>query len=105
MGSDVRDLDGNDPVTVLTTNELAGLVNGNGEEPRPQLGRVAERSELGPGDGPRGLRRVLREVRIAGDHLAQPGHVVVVSPDDPCEGHGVARGCGLDDRGRDRAPG
>jgi hypothetical protein len=59
-------------------------------EPRPDSIRIAQASELAPGDQPGGLDGFIGEVEVTADHKADPGHVVVIGADDPREGSLVA---------------
>jgi hypothetical protein len=86
----VGDIDLADPLATLSTHQLSRLVGRNRHQPRSQPRGFAQRGELSPGDRPGDLDRVLGQILIAADDVRDPGHVVVVSADDSCEGVSVA---------------
>ena len=90
---------------MLSAHELPGLVGGDAHQPRTQPVGLAQSSQLAPGDRPRGLGGVLREVRVAADHSTDAGHVVVVGAHDPGERRRVARDRLLDGRRGDGSRG
>ena len=71
--------------------ELASLVDGDRDEPRPKAFGFADRVQLSPGDRPSRLDGFLGELGIAaGDDKADARHVRMVGVDDPGEGDLVA---------------
>ncbi len=84
---------------MAAAEELAGLVRGHREQPRPDPVGVAERVELAPGDEPGRLDGVLGELPVAAGGEGDPGHVGVVGRDEPGEGRLVARPREGDGRG------
>jgi hypothetical protein len=72
--------------------QLARLIGGDGQEPRPKSLGVTDRGELAPRDRPGTVGRFLGELDVAADHEADPRHVVVVRRDDAREGDLVPGG-------------
>ena len=83
------------PAPVLP-GELSRFVGHDREQPRTQARQFAMRAQATPGDRPRRLDRVLREIGVADDDKRDARHVGVVTGDDPRECGRIAGRCGAD---------
>lgn len=75
----------------LPTHLLASLVRRNCDEPRPDLGRLADAADPSPGDAPSGLDGVESHLAIAQDHVGNPRHHSVVFRDQSGKRRLIAR--------------